>query len=352
VSNRLLFLYSSNIRPLYEQDILDLLSAPEGTFYRFRYDERYVNKAASDSWEDLRDTAVLIHYSLQQRARYHDPVFIPVRMGRVVETRKVGRMHLVVFSLEKYVSLPAAKTDGRRTLYGEQVRGYTDFLRKLNVPAPYDFSAGLDRSIYQEPGLPLDTTSSQADLFQRTVDYLTQTQSFQTSTFLRFAYLRKTGNGNEEIAPKDGRFVVQAGETYELGVAQSQGRDVTTTTTFAISAEEGIVRLLGKPALEIASPYDLIPIAFQPLAPATLEARETVVHIDPGPGTNGPRMRINLRILPPLNKTLMGAIATGVGAALVAISTLPAALDFWRVLSVALGAAALVMAGAAGIRRA
>jgi hypothetical protein len=135
-------------------------------------------------------------------------------------------------------------------------------------------------------------------------------------------------------------------------VAQSQGRDVTTTTNFAISAEEGIVRVLGKPTLEIASRYDLIAIALQPLAAATLEARDSVLQIDPAPDTTGPRMRITLRVMPPLNKTLLGAVATGVGAALVAISTLPAALDFWRVLSVALGAAALVMAGAAGVKRA
>src|SRR4051812_47467556 len=108
MANRRLYLYSSNIRPLYEQDILDLLAAPPGAHYQFRYDERYLNKEAKESWLNLRGTPVLVHYSLQQRARYHDPAFIPVRCGSVVEASRVGRLHVLTFSLANYVSLPAA----------------------------------------------------------------------------------------------------------------------------------------------------------------------------------------------------------------------------------------------------
>lgn len=353
MGNRLLYLYSSNIRPLYEQDILDLLAAPAETHYQFRYDERYLNPQARDSWASLTGTPVLIHYSLQQRARYHDAVFIPVRRGTVVEARQFGRLHVLTFALGAYVSLPAAKTDERgRTLYGEQVRAYTDYLRKQTLPTPYEFSGGMDRDIFQEQPSPLDVTSSQADLFQRTAEYLGQTQSFQNSLFLRFAYLRGRGVDGENKTPSENRFLLRAGETYELAVAHNQPRDVTTTASYVISAEEGVLRILGRSSFEIASPYDLIPIVFQALAPTTLEARETVLQIEPAGAASGPRMRINLRVEPPIDKALAAAVATGVGAALVAIPSLSVALDGWKILSVALGAACLVLVAATGFRRA
>lgn len=352
MGKRLLYLYSSNIRPLYEQDILDLLAAPGQTHYQFRYDERHLNPQARESWADLTGLPVLIHYSLQQRARYHDAAFIPVRRGTVVEARKFGRLHVLTFALGAYVSLPAAKTEGRRTLFGEEVRAYTEFLRKQSLPAPYEFSGGLDRDILEEEPSPLDVTSSQADLFQRTAEYLAQTQSFQSSLFLRFAYLRGRDADGDEKTPSENRFILRAGETYELAVAHSQPRDVTTTASYAISAEEGVLRVLGRSSFEIASPYDLVPIVFQALTPITLEARETVLQVEPAAGASGPRLRVNLRIEPAIDKALAGAVATGVGAVLVAIPSLSIAFDGWRILSVALGAVCLVLAAAAGFRRA
>src|SRR6202043_237644 len=79
----LLYLYSSNIRPLYEQDILDLLASPHNLLYQFRYEARYVETNTRAEWLSLAGKTALIHFSLQQEAKFHEPAFIPVRLVTV-----------------------------------------------------------------------------------------------------------------------------------------------------------------------------------------------------------------------------------------------------------------------------
>jgi hypothetical protein len=102
-----LYLFSSNRSPLYSQDILNVLAAPDGLHYKFRYDEEYVEDATAQAWETLQaGTRVLVVFSLQQAARFQPAVFMPIRLGKLVRTWKLGTRYFVEFALEKLV-LPA-----------------------------------------------------------------------------------------------------------------------------------------------------------------------------------------------------------------------------------------------------
>ena len=69
---KVLYHFSSNLRPRYTQDILNVLAAPSGIVYTSRYVRRVVPDTLASAWEDgLIGKTVLIHFSLEQPARYH-----------------------------------------------------------------------------------------------------------------------------------------------------------------------------------------------------------------------------------------------------------------------------------------
>src|SRR5262245_42118338 len=96
-----LCLFSSNIRPQYEQDIIDVAAAPRGHIFRFRYEIKYVADTVRDEWESnkLIERNVLVVYSIQQPQGYHPPAFVPIRKGRVVRTRRDGSVFYIDFRL-------------------------------------------------------------------------------------------------------------------------------------------------------------------------------------------------------------------------------------------------------------
>jgi hypothetical protein len=65
-----LYLFSSNQSPLYAQDILNVLGAPVGHPYTFRYDAKYLSEGLREGWAGLKGTRAVVVFSLQQRARF------------------------------------------------------------------------------------------------------------------------------------------------------------------------------------------------------------------------------------------------------------------------------------------
>ena len=116
-----LYLFSSNIRPLYEQDVIDLLAAPAGSIYRFRYELKYLGSDVPDGlagipgdaslpdlWEanQLVNVNVIALYSIQQPESYHRAAFIPIRSGTVRETGADGAIHWIDFEVGDYALCP------------------------------------------------------------------------------------------------------------------------------------------------------------------------------------------------------------------------------------------------------
>jgi hypothetical protein len=165
-----LYLFSSNRSPLYEQDILDVLAAPEGALFHFRYDTSYVEAATVTEWSGLAGTPTLVLFSMQQEARYHEPVFIPIRKGVVTQTDVVGSRLFVEFRLGHIVALPPPqpKPDGDPD-YAAQVNAFTAYVHGRAAETPYPSSASLGQPIpaATDPAPPWDTSTDQSVLFER-----------------------------------------------------------------------------------------------------------------------------------------------------------------------------------------
>jgi hypothetical protein len=175
----ILYLFSSNIRPLYEQDILDLLAAPRGQLYQFRYDEEYIAAGTLREWEKLQGRTALVHFSLQQEAEYQPAAFFPVRKGQISRTFSLGSVAVVEFTLDDYVTLREPPIGERNRLrLSVSVDAYSDYLKQRDIPRPYEYSAGLGANIFADKNAPLDTTSDEARLFARSAVFLAPTQSF------------------------------------------------------------------------------------------------------------------------------------------------------------------------------
>lgn len=331
--SKLLYLFSSNMRPLYVQDILDVLAAPSGVVYRFRYERRYLNKSAREPWEknQLVDKNVLIHFTLQQEARYHEPVLFPIRRGTVVRTSKEGTAYFVEFRLGRLVSAPqwptlTDTTDDQGTPQERQgyeipPREYAAHLQKMGIDLPYEFPASLGPDVTSGSSV-LDDASDEELLFERTAEYLTRTESFRQAWFVRCLRIVPQGGPPDRSVPfneQAGAFDLDGGRAYEIHVSQRQPREVRQPERFKVEADQEIVRIVGVNYFEVASRYDRIPISINAIEPPAGVTREAVVVVSPTSEiTQGPRIRIPIRVRPSVGESAVGVVTT-LGLVLVAI---------------------------------
>lgn len=332
-SSSVLYLFSSNIRPLYEQDILDVLAAPTGGVYQFRYEKRWIDQGARDQWLTIpAGTPVLVHFSLQQPARYHDPVFFPIRRGTVKRTFAEGEALFVEFLLGDLVALAEPqKQDGRPDFAAETAK-YREYLARHDVPRPYRVSAGLGHNILADQQSPLDLTTDQVTLFERLTRYLQPTDSFRQARFLRFLRLAARGDDTDLAPDRDGVFHLKGGTTYTLELFHHQPIDVTAGEPFTISVDDAIIRVIGRSGFDIGSRYDRIAIPMHAVQSERYEARETVLVIDPTDPVKGPQLRLQLRVDPPSKKLLAGSLASTAALGAIGFAALLPIGTLWQAL--------------------
>jgi len=341
---RILYLYSSNIQPLYEQDILDLLAAPNGQLHSFRYLGRdLVAPDVLAEWANLQGTGVLIHFALQQESHYHEPAFIPVRHATVVKTERSGSINLVRFTLDRYAALmPPEKlpTGSRENSKGRIVQQYATWLKAQQVPRPYEYWVGFG----PEPtagAAPLDENPDPLVLFDRTAEYLSQTSSFRKARFYRVEGIHRLESSDTEVEtvePLQGCFELEGGRTYGLRISHMQPVDVVQPQKFSIVADGEIVQPIGSGSFEIASRYDVFTLPLHATEPPTSEPRETVVAIEPTEGLQAGRVRLHVRVLRPGSRA---AAAVGGSATAALLLGLP---GLWPTAPVTLKALCVVVA--------
>jgi hypothetical protein len=310
VTNPVLLLFSSNIRPLYEQDILDVLGAPKGTQYKFRYASEYLNVEAERAWQtpELTGTRTLVVFSIQQAAKYHDPAFIPVREGVVIDSNRNGNLRFVTFELRDYASLgvlPMVKP--ARPDLGAEVRRFTEILSEHKAGekknCPYDCSAALveDPLPKASPALHLSKGSGIGP-FGDAATYLAQTQSFRNARFVTCQGVSRPSD--TPMVPGGGIYEVDAGASYELVIMHSQPSSIEDVSPFVVSTDGDLVRVIGRAGFDVASTYDIVRVPIH-VGDAT-ELRETVVAVQPASNVQGPSISLRLRIKP---RSRMGAAA-------------------------------------------
>jgi hypothetical protein len=334
-ARRRLYLFSSNMQPLYSQHALDILSMPSGGRTTLRYDKKWVNSKAQALWgDDLVGVPVLMHFSLQQGAQYVEPAFFPIRAGRVTSATKEGPYHFVEVDVNDYVSLKAPPSDEDRDWTNEEladnVRSYQRFLKNHNIDRPYPSSAALAQDILTDACKEVLDTAGVGDphqldieLFRRNAVYLQRTESFQHARFLRFLRLTARGDSTltqDRLTGDTPHLNLLRGRTYDIELFSYQPRGVTSPEAFEVSTDDSFVQVIGQGRFEVASRYDRISVALRAQIPRNASPVQTLVLIEPGPLVHGPTIELPIEI-----RERTGARMASTGAAVLSLGLLVAA---------------------------
>lgn len=314
----MLYLFASNLRPRYEQDIRDMLAAPSGMLWHLRYLRQYVSPAAQADWGTLQGQSALIHFSLQQAAQYHEPAFLPVRVAHVHSTSVEGNFWFVQFTLEEYISLP--EPTGSRSSW---VRAYGQYLAEKSIDRPYSYWVSVGSDILHDESAPLDARSDATSLFERTATYLHATSSFEATCFARFLrMMTRTDQGSSEDISFDATtqsFHLRAGQTYDLQLLYAQPSELTKGTHYGIDVDSAVIYVVGRSEFEIASRYDRLIIRLHATVSEAHEVREALLTIEPKAQVAGPILRLPVKVRPSRGRAL--ATTSGTVLALVALGS-------------------------------
>ena len=356
-SREWLYLFSSNQSPLYAQDILDVLAAPDGLHYTFRYDAKYVEDATAAAWNTLAPgTGVLVIFSIQQKARFHPAAFLPVRIGELIDAHTVGSRYFVKFALGPLVSLPPPALGEAGATHHHWVQCFTEELRRRLRGTPYDKSASLGSALPRAttPPPPWDAGSPPDKTFEQSVDYLAQTETFAKSRFYRVRRIAASADGTEITIDRHGVLPLRAGSMYDLEILHTQRVAPPEPERFIVDVDGITLQLIGHHTFEIASRYDRSTLRLLTTPAPGIETRNTVLDIRAADDVEGPSVMVPVRVLADTTKAVgigvLQAIALIAVALAGTLTVLPLGARIALAVVGAITAAGLQLIGAAILR--
>ena len=313
-----LWLFSSNQRALYAQDVSNVAALPAGAKYQFRYKERWVHDALKADWRNkkLVGCDVIVVFSYQHTSHFHPPAFIPVRLAKVADTEVEGTVFVIKFEVTQQVSLPESAEGGDFSpgaLVRQFSRAAEALMEGVHPGGTHNRSAVLAPS--PEPLLSLSQPGS--DRWERTVDYLAASTAFPDHLFFRITELREVG-GTKPLVPKAGKFELVAGKTYELGLSHYQPTPPSELRRLEVVTDPEVLDIHGSTTVTISSGYDAIRVRFH--AAYRDNPKDSTLTVEASSGSHGSRAPLNVRVLPPKNEKVFRGVA---GAAVILLAGLP-----------------------------
>lgn len=342
MSRPVLYLFSSNRRPRYSQDILDVVAMPAGLVKRFRYSIINVpaNLRDAEAQRDLAGAKVIVNFSLQQEARYHDPVFFPVRGGEVIDVHQAGDVLIVRFKLGGLMCLPTPPEsddpEERRNSFRQVVQSYTDAVTRAvgaeGIPYRASLGSGADVSSHEPPHVV--TAEHPLVELRWTAEYLSRTETFRGASFLHIIGIDDAdeswvGTAADKLLDDSAHsYRLVGGRTYFLHVLQRQAAERDATATFRVDTNSETVSVIGEETFSITSPYDRIVVPLQVHEPKDGLPTETSITVE-AVGSQGPSARIPVVVDPSFGGT--GAAATtAFGVALIGLAGFAADVATWQ----------------------
>ena len=353
---KVLYHFSSNLRPRYAQDILNVLAAPSGVTYTSRYVRRVVPDSLASAWgERLTGKTVLIHFSLEQPARYHEPVFFPIRSATVTQAHQLGNdLFVLQFALGRMIGLTEPDEHGGDYRFADRAHAYTEFLKGMlgEDAVPYGTYISEGEDVTRKNAAPFDTTDDELQLFERNTRYIGRTDAFANAWFIHAVGIAEHEDESlddvrtKRLSDEEHLFSLVGGTTYRIHIVQRQPRDITSEASFVIDTDDEVLHVIGRKGFTIGSGYDRFLIPVFANEPSGDETR-SVIAIRPD-GCEGPTVEIPVRVTPSI-KSAGAALGTGVSLLLLGVLTLTPGADLW--VKVSFLAAALGVYVVAPIRK-
>jgi hypothetical protein len=346
--DKVLYLYSSNVQPLYTQNVLNWLAAPTGSHHTLRYAETWVDDETRQPWQDnaIAGQLAVLHFSLQHREQYFEPVFVPVKLGIVQQAWKIGTFYFVKVKLvadigprlpPEVADLPAGRHEHP---YAEPLQRYRQALINHGAPHPYSVSAGLgpDFPLGEPDGVLYEAGFDPAEALRRNGEFLSRMEPFAESRFVRLLAFFDAASGERLEMSDDERpiYHLQGGRTYRLEFFSFQPGGLFTPSVFEAVADDQVLTFIGYAGFEVASHYDQPEMLIRAVAPANAATVTTMLSIRPAGGTHGPRFDLPIEVKPGTVEKFHSLLSVGVvgllGGATVAGTTLKLVLFIAAVL--------------------
>lgn len=306
-------LLSSDLRRRYAEDILTALALPTGAIIQFRYGREYVAGSLREwiaSGRVIGERTLLAFVAEMESDR---PFVVPVRFATVTGADSIADFVVLQLRVEAYANLrdyppgePEIRSRSRRLL---------DALVEANggyYPAVLDF-----------PDFGTGAPGDSAQLWANIVRRLAQHRTFWNCYFLRIDSL-KLQDGRAVRFDADGRLVFTEQQSAKLIVTlysqqySREGRKALTCRT-----DGTFVRVSSDESYDVALRYDLVEFWLQPvqasfdaLGRVTVQLRQEVPSDDDAPA---PTARFPILVKASRSLVLVRALATGAGAAMVAL---------------------------------
>jgi hypothetical protein len=300
-----LYLFTSSIRELYIADAINLLAAPKGALYRFRYEGKYLDNDTREQWdgEGLVDKQVAINFSLQHPAEFHPAMFIPLRTGEVASTEVEGEAYIVYFRLGQYLPLND-QPDWEPKQRKDPVQEYTEGLKKLLGAQHHP-----DDRIHATLGAPPHGLVSPADDsgkgFAAVVRFLTPCLYFSPRIYWRIAHITEGATGVIVGLDSGGSLSLTAGKEYTVHLAHYQYQAPVAEILLRVEVPKA-VDLVGSDKIAILSRYDLMPIRLFPPFRDDVVTGELAISTEAP--SKGPDVRLPVIVAPPLQQAFTGPL--------------------------------------------
>lgn len=242
---------------------MDLLAAPEGTHYRFRYESKYLDDELRTLWDadpGVTGFPIAVHFSLQHPADFHQAVFVPLRRGEVVATLVEGDTYVVYFRLGAYSPLQD-DPDGQPKQRATPVQEYTRALKALLDGKNPDFA--IHAALGASPEGLFAPASDPGRAFAAIVRFLTPTLYANPRAYWRVAKITKDTTGDEVTLGKEGQITLKAGQDYTVHLAHYQYQPLQQSVDISVRVPGGLT-VVGRDRVTLSSRYDLIPVRLYP----------------------------------------------------------------------------------------
>jgi hypothetical protein len=313
------------------------MAGPFGQYIHFRYSTHLLPDSMRGTWakNGYVNYNVIVFHALIQEYLYHKCAYLPIRIGKVIETSSIGETNSIVFELADYCALSVTPTQDGAGM-GAAVRAFSDQLRDdLGGEHGSHPDAGRyvglgtapasDHLEYTTDARPGSKSDHEAEvLWERSVSYLRHTLSLRDAAFWRIQSIGKRGSPGKEtlVQPSGGEFSLASGQTYTLHLVQFQARETTeaNASQVSLSAPEDVLEIVGASTATIQTEYDAVP--FQLFAVPRDSPINIALSVDTQAPTFGATLQIPLRITTDKATTFATSSATVLGLFLTATPAL------------------------------
>lgn len=245
--SRGLTLFTSDSRPRYATDILNVLALPCGFPYHFRYDTKYISSELKNEFENLSPagTKLMIAFKDESVTSIDTPFMVPIRWAVLQNIELLPDFYIVNFTLDGYPVYSKEYTVEKAAI-ADQCRKYLGQIPTGTCNLPVQF--GLT------PFVELRTTSERAgwiDVAKR----LALHENFSVTHFLRIAEILDE-NGRRLQVTSEGELILHEQQYARIRIDYFALNFGSQLSELMITGDSSLLRVASRPDIPLDSRYD------------------------------------------------------------------------------------------------